>query len=195
MGLHGTIPCVDIKPALAEQLHAGLAMLASCIERCPDDLWTAPNPPVDVRPADDNPEWNGVERPFWRIAFHTLYFTHLYLGQNEGAFRPPPPESAVARRPELERMWRAPWDLEPYELEPGIPACSRSDLLEYLGFLDGLIDRIVAELDLASSSSGFPWYPDTEKLSHQLLNLRHLQGHVGQLSELLMLRGIDIEWV
>jgi hypothetical protein len=33
------------------------------------------------------------------------------------------------------------------------------------------------------------------KLSHQILNLRHLQGHVGQLSELLMARGIDIDWV
>ncbi len=33
------------------------------------------------------------------------------------------------------------------------------------------------------------------KLSHQLMNLRHRQGHIGQLSELLMARGIDTDWV
>ena len=32
------------------------------------------------------------------------------------------------------------------------------------------------------------------KLSHELMNLRHTQGHVGQLSELLMARGIDTDW-
>jgi hypothetical protein len=33
------------------------------------------------------------------------------------------------------------------------------------------------------------------KLSHQIMNVRHIQGHVGQLSELLMQRGIDTDWV
>lgn len=33
------------------------------------------------------------------------------------------------------------------------------------------------------------------KLSHELMNLRHTQGHVGQLSELLMARGIDTDWI
>jgi len=32
------------------------------------------------------------------------------------------------------------------------------------------------------------------KLSHQIMNLRHIQGHVGQLSELLMAKGIDTDW-
>jgi hypothetical protein len=33
------------------------------------------------------------------------------------------------------------------------------------------------------------------KLEHQFVNLRHLGGHVGQLSELLMARGMTISWV
>jgi hypothetical protein len=33
------------------------------------------------------------------------------------------------------------------------------------------------------------------KLSHELMNLRHIQGHVGQLSELLMVAGIDTRWI
>ena len=39
------------------------------------------------------------------------------------------------------------------------------------------------------------WYPGMAKLSHELMNLRHLQGHVGQLSELLLARGIETDWI
>ncbi len=48
---------------------------------------------------------------------------------------------------------------------------------------------------LAAGETGFSWYPSMSKLSHELMNLRHLQGHVGQLSELLMAHGIDTDWV
>ncbi len=50
-------------------------------------------------------------------------------------------------------------------------------------------------MDLDSDSTGFSWYPNMTKLSHELMNLRHIQGHVGQLSELLMARGIDVNWI
>ncbi|HRI43154.1 MAG TPA: hypothetical protein PLL78_02950 [Fimbriimonadaceae bacterium] len=186
---------MELEKALAGQLHAGLAMLASSIERCPSDLWSAPNPPAAVEARPDNPDWNGVERPFWRIAFHAVYFTHLYIGQGEGAFVEPPAALEVRRRPDFEAMWHAPWSLEPYELPPGAEPISRGSLLEYAAFVDGLVDVTLAGLELGSGESGFPWYPGVSKLSHELLNLRHLQGHVGQLSELLMLRGIDIDWV
>ncbi|MBS1715788.1 MAG: DinB family protein [Armatimonadetes bacterium] len=182
------------KRALKENYHSGLAMLLQAVERCPVELWTAPNPPAGPS-QDTGSEWNGVERPFWRIAFHTVYFTHLYLGQDEEAFKPPPSELAVSRRPEFERMWRAPWDLEPYELATGTGPCRPADVIAYLVFVDGLVDATVDALDLDRPSSGFSWYPKESKASHQLLNLRHLQGHVGQLSELLMLRGIDVDWV
>lgn len=33
------------------------------------------------------------------------------------------------------------------------------------------------------------------KLSHELMSLRHIQGHVGQLSELLMRDDIDTDWI
>lgn len=185
---------MDIRSALKEQYHAGLAMLVDCIERCPDDLWNAPNPPVAVAPDPRNPEWNGCERQFWRIAFHAVYFTHLYLGQGEDAFQPPPANLAVRRR-DFEGMWAKPWPLEPFELAPGTPACTPGEIVEYIRFVDSLIDPTIDGLDLDSPNSGIPWYKDFPKLSHELLTLRHLQGHIGQLSELLMLRGIDTDWV
>lgn len=175
---------MDIRQALTGQYRAGLAMLADCVQKCPDDLWTTPDPEVDD-------EDRVIYRAFWRIAFHTVYFTHLYLGQNEDAFQPWP-----GRRPGYyDGMWQKPWDIEPYEFPKDAEPASKQEILDYIAYVDSLIEPIVAQLDLDSQDSGFRWYKNINKLSHELLNLRHLQGHVGQLSELLLQRGIDADWV
>ncbi len=162
------------RAALKEQYHAGLAMLRQCVERCPEELWTSGEHP----------------RTYWRIAFHAVFFTHLYLGQDEDAFSPWP-----GRRDEYPTMWHKPFELEPYELPKEARVYERAEMLDYIEFVDRSVDSGVDGLDLETSESGFSWYKQISKLSHQLLNLRHLQGHVGQLSELLMLREIDIDWV
>ena len=163
-----------LRQALKEQYHAGLAMLIECIEKCPEDLWTAGPPP----------------RTFWRIAFHTVYYTHLYLGQNEAAYQlwPGRPEGG-------DELWQNPGDVEPYELPDDFPPYTKEQMRGYLAFLDSILDATVDTLDLEASETGISWYRNMGKLSHELLNLRHLQGHVGQLSELLMARDIDIDWI
>lgn len=174
----------ELKPALKEQYHAGLAMLNQCVANCPDDLWTSPSPRHD--------EGNRVIfRSFWRIAFHAVYFTHLYLGQNEDSFAPWPGR----RVGYFEELWRKPWDIEPFEFPENAKATSKAEVLEYIAYVDALVSPTVDSLDLAAGETGFPWYRQMNKLSHQLMNLRHLQGHVGQLSELLVAREIDIDWV
>ena len=167
-----------LRQALQEQYHAGLAMLADCVAKCPDDLWeSAPHPPTP---------WRTV----WRIALHAVYFTHLYLGQSVDDYQPWP--ARPADHPEL---WQEPWDLEPYELPPDAAPYTQRQVLDYAAYVDSLIDPTIAALNLEAPETGIPWYPDMTKLSHELLNLRHLQGHVGQLSELLMARGIDTDWI
>lgn len=161
-----------LRKALKEQYHAGLAMLAECIERCPDDLWTAGKHP----------------RTFWRIAYHAAFFTHLYLGQDEAAFQP-----WTHNRPGADCLWGS--DTEPYELPEEIPRYERKEMLQYVAFVDALIDPTIDTLDLDATETGFPWYRNMTKLSHELMNVRHLQGHIGQLSELLMARGIDTKWI
>ena len=32
---------MELRQALKEQYHAGLAMLAECVEKCPADMWLA----------------------------------------------------------------------------------------------------------------------------------------------------------
>jgi hypothetical protein len=166
---------MDLRTALKVQYHAGLAMLAECVEKCPDEMWLEGKHP----------------RRFWRIAFHAAFFTHLYLGQDEAALQPWP-----GRKPGVHhRLWEAPADMEPYDLPEDAPVYSRQEMLDYIRFVDRLVDATVDGLDLETEDTGFSWYKPMGKLSHQLMNLRHIQGHVGQLSELLMARDIDTDWV
>jgi hypothetical protein len=71
----------------------------------------------------------------------------------------------------------------------------RTEILDYIRFVHERIDPTLDQLDLDSDETGFSWYPNMSKLSHQIMSLRHTQGHVGQLSELLMAKGIDTGWI
>ena len=175
---------MNIKDALKEQYHASLAMLVDCIEKCPDDLWTSPS-----RKDQDGDRY--CIRSFWRIAFHGIYFTHLYFGQSVDAFQPWPGR----RKDYFEGMWHEPWEIEPFEFPEDADPTTKRELLDYIAYVDGILDSTIDNLDLDSEESGIPWYKNFGKLSHELLTLRHLQGHVGQLSELLLAREIDTDWI
>ena len=165
---------MDIQTALKEQYHAALAMLADCVEQCPDEIWTSGTHP----------------RTVWRIALHAAFFTQLYLGQDLDAFQP-----WTASPEEYRVLWTQEQDVEPYELPETIEPLSREDMRAYIAFVDSLIDDTINHLDLEAAETGIPWYKGMSKLSHEIMNLRHTQGHVGQLSELLMAHGIDTRWV
>ena len=155
---------MEIREAMKGQYRAGLEMLRQCIDRCPDEVWISGSHP----------------RNFWRIAYHALFYTHLYLEPSEETF------SRWDKHPESANVvWENP---------PIVTAPSRAELLAYLYEINASVDAKVDALDLNSPDPGFSWY-SIPKLDHQLLNLRHLQGHIGQLSELLMAQGIDIDWV
>src|SRR5262249_14149478 len=61
-----------MRPILKSQYHAALAMLRDAVERCPDRLWAS----------------GDYRNPFWRIAYHVLYYTDFYLQPNADSFRP-----------------------------------------------------------------------------------------------------------
>lgn len=140
-------------------------MLRETVEICPEELWKSGEHP----------------RAYWRIAYHATFYTHLYMMQNMESFR-----KWEKGRDECRSLAEGP---------EGVEAYSKSDILEYVDLLDSHVDAAVDALDLDSSETGFSWYPNMAKLDHQLMNLRHLQGHVGQLSELLMANGIETTWM
>lgn len=160
-------------------------MLAQCVDKCPDDVWLAPG-------KKEQDEERFIIRSYWRIAGHAAYFTHLYMGQGEDVFQPWPDRRKDA---DQEGMWQRPWGVEFFEFPEGTAVWSKQEMLNYIAFIDSIVDSTVDGLDLDTANSGFAWYTKTEKLSHELMNLRHIQGHVGQLSELLMARGIEIDWI
>ena len=55
---------------LKSQYHAALTMLRDAIEQCPDAEWVSRH----------------HKNAFWQVAYHVLFFTHLYLQQNETTF-------------------------------------------------------------------------------------------------------------
>ncbi|MGC4045161.1 MAG: hypothetical protein QM758_15325 [Armatimonas sp.] len=156
---------MDIKPALKSQYGAGLAMLRQAIERCPDTTWIAGTHP----------------RNFWRIAYHAIFYTHLYLASDLASF-----QAWEKHRDSVRYLWGMP-DME--------PPYTQAELLEYLDWLIAALPPFVDSLNLDATETGFDWYPNMGKLEHQFVNIRHLQGHVGQLSELLMAQEIYTDWV
>src|SRR5262249_31808037 len=111
---------MELHQALKEQYHAGLAMLAECVEKCPEELWLLGEHP----------------RTFWRIVFHATFFTQLYMGQDEAAFQPWP-----GRREGIHwGLWEDPAHVEPYELPEGVESYGRSEMLDYLQYVDSLVD-------------------------------------------------------
>ncbi|MCA9284986.1 MAG: DinB family protein [Phycisphaerales bacterium] len=164
---------MDLKSALKRQYHASLKTLRLAIERCPDGMWNSP--------AD------GLAS-FWRVAYHTLFYTHFYLQPDEHSF-------VRWSRHRTEAECLGPIGREGNRPPAEIDAYTREDLLDYWRVCDELVDGAVDALDLSASECGFPWYR-MPKLEHQLVNIRHIQHHAAALSSRLRREaGIAIEWV
>lgn len=164
-----------LRKILKSQYHAGLAMLREAIERCPDDVW----------------ESDEHMNAFWQIAYHTLFYTHLYLHPRLEAFRPwEHHQSGVQHEDGI--AGRA----DPNSALPLIPRpYGTEQALAYWGVCDAMVDGAVDALDLHSPESGFHWY-EVPKLEHQLVNLRHLQHHTAQLADRLRASAdIGVKWV
>jgi hypothetical protein len=157
---------MDIRTVLKGQYHGALLMLKEAIEQCPDELWGM----------------DGDSRSAWRIAYHTLFYTHIYLQQTEHDFGNVVWNKA---RKGAENVWGG---------QPEMPAYSKADTLEYWTIVDSVVDSQLDTLDLESQESGFSWY-SIPKLDHVIMNLRHIQEHTGQLRDRLFQAGGDARWI
>jgi hypothetical protein len=163
---------MDIKPILKNQYHASLAMLEQAIEKCPADLWLA----------QDHPN------PFWHVAYHALFFTHLYLQTDEPSFRP-----WEKHRDEYQFLGPLPW---PPHRRPNVQEpYTNAEILQYLRTCRSMVEEAIEKLDLDAAESGFLWYK-MSKLEHQIVSIRHLQHHAAQLADRLRLHaGVGVDWV
>lgn len=157
-----------IRDALRSQYHAALTVLLRAVDACPPELW------------DSARHRNAT----WQVAYHTLFYAHLYLAQREDDFR-----AWEHHRPGYNRFPGS--EAERAALRP----YTQAEIRAYGICCQALVDAALPPLDLDAPESGFSWYT-MPKLEHQLVNLRHIQHHAGQLAERLR-QGADLAspWV
>jgi hypothetical protein len=161
---------METKTVIKAQYHAALKMLEEAVIKCPETVW------------DSSEQKNR----FWHIAYHALFYTHLYLQPSEKTYRP-----WIKHREEYEFMGPPPWAPDK---EPSIgEAYNKDEILEFSAYCHSIINDTVDMLDL-EGESGFFWL-EFSKLELQFYNIRHLQQHTGELCERLGTQGIDVGWV
>ena len=113
---------MDVSKTIASQFHAALSMMEETVRTCPDELWNEPDQAT----------------PFWRVAYHALFYVNFYLqttehdhalweGAREGY-------QFLARRPSHHMRKRRPINLIP-QRDPGL-----SRILPRRGRQDGAND-------------------------------------------------------
>ncbi len=162
---------MDIKKVIQSQYLAAMEMLKQALAKCPDSFWNAPK--------DRN--------KFWHVAYHAIFYTHLYLQDAEKDFKP-----WKNHRNEYQFLGPVPWP--PHNLPKISAPYAREELLDYLAFVREQVLVRVPALDL-EAASGFDWLP-FGKLELQFYNIRHLQHHAAELYERLGARAaIDLDWI
>ncbi|MCA9996837.1 MAG: DinB family protein [Anaerolineales bacterium] len=164
---------MNVYQVVQSQYLAALAMMQQVIKSCPAHLWN------DV----------AAKNRFWHVAYHALFYVHLYVQHEGGDFVP-----WEKHRENYNVMGeQLPWP--PHDKLVIDVVYTQADLLDYLALCQQQIRAIVPTLDLASQSSGFSWLP-FGKLELQLYSIRHLQLHVGELAERLWDKAdIEVGWV
>lgn len=144
--------------AFTSQYRAGLAMLRGAIASCPEELW------------DDASYHNR----FWHIAYHVLFYTHLYLSPSEEEFAP-----WEKGRADYNFFPGTEWS--PFAtIEEYIPY-TKNEILEYHDHLYDLIPGLVGSAPF-EAPSGFFWIP-FDRFQLHIYTIRHLGHHTGQLSD------------
>lgn len=162
---------MDTQPILRSQYLAALEMLKQTILKCPDTIW---DDPTD-------------KTKFWHIAYHALFYTHLYLQDSEQEFR-----AWSRHREDYQFMGRIPWP--PHNLPAIGEPYTQADVLAYLEICQQQVDEKTMQLK-PDAPSGFYWLPFS-KLELQIYSIRHLQQHTGELMERLGTRAnLELDWV
>jgi hypothetical protein len=150
-------------------------MFKEAVERCSDELWL------------DKTHINA----FWQVAYHSLFYVHMYLQPKLEGFKPwAGHQTKVQYQNGIAGPSKKGSDLplipEPY---------SRAQVLAFLATCEGMIDGVLDSFDLLEPNSGFPWY-SCGKLEHQIISIRHLQHHTAQLGDRLRgAYGSGLSWL
>ncbi|MDE0200682.1 MAG: DinB family protein [Caldilineaceae bacterium] len=162
---------MDIPKTVASQFSAALSMMEQTVTSCPEELWNVP----------------GEANPFWRVAYHALFYVDLYMQPSEDEMK-----LWGNARDGYQFLGPTPWP--PHEQPQADQPYSPEEILAYIEHLRSFVVSTVPTVDL-SAPSGFHWLP-FDKLELQIYNIRHLQQHIGDLSTILLTQANrEIDWV
>jgi hypothetical protein len=150
---------------ISQYRRAALEMLKQTIIRCPDSLW------------------NNLDAgaPIWQIAYHALFYTHLYVQDSQQTF-------TAWSKHRKEYLFGDELPQPPHQ------SPEKAIVLEDLAFCDQQVLEKVTKTNL-EADSGFDWLP-FRKLELHLYTIRHIQQHVGELMERLGSRAaIEVDWI
>ncbi len=157
-----------MEKAVISQYKASLKMLIDVINKCPQELW----------------ENEAYKNQYWRIVYHSLFYTALYLSESSEKFIPWAKHIAT-------------YNYLGTVTADGLPVVinhiyTKDEMIEYAMLLFNDCEKKV--VINGQKEGGFYWLP-MSKVEIQLYNLRHLQHHIGQLTERLHHSGITgIRW-
>ena len=160
---------------LKSQYHASLEMLHEALERCTDDLWLDPS----------------AGNACWQIAYHALFYVHMYLQPDLKSFQP-----WAEHQKNVQYQNGFPGAPNPKSDLPPIPEpYSKTQVMAFWRICKNMVDQAIDSFDLLEPESGFPWYTCT-KLEHQIISIRHLQHHTAQLGDRLRaVSGTGLNWL
>lgn len=150
------------KQALESQFLAAIDMLENAVRACPPRIWDDASVPV--------------ERRFWYLAYHTLFWLDRYLCESPDAHRPPEPYTLG--------------ELDPAGVYPE-RAYTVDQLLDYLEYGRAFCRRTIAALDDAQAGEKSLFLSgDLTVLELHHYNARHVQHHTAQLNLILRQGGV-----
>ena len=162
---------MDISRTVASQFNAALSMMEQTVKSCPEELWNVP----------------GQANPFWRVAYHALFYVDLYMQPSED-------EMKLWENAKDGYQFLGPTPWPPHEQPQADQPYSPEEILAYIEHLRSFVALTLPTVDL-SAPSGFHWLP-FDKLELQIYNIRHLQQHIGDLSTILLTQANrEIDWV
>jgi hypothetical protein len=158
---------IDYRTFVWNQYGAALDTLEDAIRLCPDQLWT-----VVLWKDDDDARFG----QFWFVAYHTVFWSDLFVSGTSEGFLPPPP-FIRGRLPD-----------QPYTKE------------QVLAYLSACRQKCQSSLEAltderAQEQCVFQWMTPSY-LELQMYAMRHVQEHAGQLGLVLGQQGVPgYDWV
>lgn len=148
--------------ALESQFFATIDTLENAIRACPPGIWVDGATPV--------------ERQFWYLAYHTIFWLDRYFSPSPDEHMPPKPYTMS--------------ELDPKGSYPDHPY-TPAQLLEYLEYCRAKVRSRLAALDDAAAAAPSTFRPELSELEFVMYQMRHNQHHAAQLNLILRQGGTE----